>query len=484
MTLLESIEFRAGHTPGAPALSFETGIISYQDLHAQIWSTAAKLSPLTGQTVGIDLDNGPAWIVTDLACVTAGIVAVPLPPFFTADQRQHALSTAGASAILSDNSSGQKNLGSVAGTDVYLTILNNQTVDLPVGTSKITFTSGTTGQAKGVCLSQTGMETVATSIVEAVGEEPGKMAAAVLPLAVLLENVASAYPTLLAGGTYDVRPLADIGFTAGSMPDFMRFTAYLRGVQATSCILVPEILRGLMQASAQTGFGLPNMQFMAVGGSKVAPELLTQATSLGLPVFQGYGLSEAGSVVAVNTPDAQSSVSVGKLLSHAEVQISEDGEVLIYDPAFLGYVGSPREGELYATGDLGQIDDAGYLHITGRKKNVLITSMGRNISPEWPESELLTRPEIGQVIVIGDAQRYLSALIVPSNANVSPNDIQTAVYQINHKLPTYAQIRRWEMVAPFNLADGTLTGNARPIRAAITKRYQTLISNIYQSVAA
>ncbi|MGD9000605.1 MAG: AMP-binding protein, partial [Granulosicoccaceae bacterium] len=428
---------------------------------------------------GIALENSMAWVILDLACIQAGIVTVPLPPFFTAAQCEHALHTSGAALLFTDKPG--RHTGPVFvthGRPVWLESLQNEAVVLPAGTEKITYTSGTTGKPKGVCLSQQGMEQVAGSLVEVIGKKFAAHTAAVLPLAVLLENIAGCYATFMAGGCYDIQPQAEIGFTRGMIPDFGQLSRYLRASQAQSCILVPELLRGLMQALLQSKQNLPAMKFIAVGGSRVAPSLLEQAERLGLPVYEGYGLSEAASVVAVNTPAQQLGGSVGRVLPHIEVDFAADGEILLRQPAFLGYVGEAKQAGSYPTGDLGRLDDEGYLHITGRKKNIIINAMGRNISPEWPESELLAQPQVAQTIVFGDADAELGALIVPSSAQLDASQLAAAVANANRQLPEYAQIRHWRVTTPFTIANQQLTGTGRPRRDVILKANREQISQM------
>ena len=226
-----------------------------------------------------------------------------------------------------------------------------------------------------------------------------------------------------------------------------------------------EARRGQMAQAAAKG-PLPDLKFIAVGGSKVDPALITQARLMGLPVYEGYGLSECASVVSLNTPKNDKPGSVGKILPHVKTRISE-GEIQIKNPGFLGYVGEDAP-EIFSTGDLGTIDEEGFLSVTGRKKNILITSYGRNVSPEWVESILLSQPAIAQAIVYGDAQPHLSALIVPSSAQA---DIQGAVNAANLRLPDYAQIKDFQVVPAFSLANDMITGTGRPRRDQILKNY-------------
>ena len=158
--------------------------------------------------------------------------------------------------------------------------------------------------------------------------------------------------------------------------------------------------------------------------------------------------------------------SVGKPLAHQSVRIASDGEIEICQP------GEPW----LATGDLGELDKDGFLYVTGRKKNVLITSFGRNVSPEWPESVLQSFSEIAQVMVYGEAQPQLSALIVPSKASTTVQQLQAVVDQANQQLPDYARIGQWHILEkPFSVSDGLLTSNGRPRREKIIEFYRSLI---------
>lgn len=464
--VLNAVFTLAEDDPGRIALSCGVHCLSYHDLAEEIHAFSSRLSAYSEQCLALECENAPEWIIADLACVAAGVISLPIPPFFTLSQRHHAYQQSGAKGRIENG--------------LVLAPLCHETTSLPKETAKITFTSGSTGQPKGVCLSQAGMEQVALSLLDVIGTAPAQKTAALLPLGILLENIAGCYATLLAGGCYDVRPQASIGLKPGIMPDFIALTQYLAASEATGCILVPELLRGVMQALAQSGIELPHMQFMAVGGSKVSPTLLHKAEALNLPVYQGYGLSECASVVAVNTPRHHQFSSVGKLLPHIALEIAGDGEVMVHEPAFLGYLGDKAPAARYPTGDLGHVDANGYLHITGRKKNVLITAYGRNISPEWPESELLAQPEIAQCLVFGDAAPFLSALIVPSADSITQETLQTAINQANSKLPDYARIHAWRTARPFPLSDGLLTGTGRPRRDVILQIYQSLITTLTQ----
>ena len=330
---------------------------------------------------------------------------------------------------------------------------------LPAGTAKVTFTSGTTGNPKGVCLPQSAMQNVAKSIVNVLGHEFAGHHACVLPLSVLLENIAGVYAGLMAGCTLHLSGLHRCGQTYEHIHDMLHQT------KANSAILVPEILKTLMAQVAVTD-PLPHLKFIAVGGSKIDPALIHQARAAGLPVYEGYGLSECASVLSLNTPQHDKPGTVGKLLPHVQARIV-NGEIIVRTPGFLGYIGGP-EHAAFNTGDLGTLDHDGFLSISGRKKNTLITSYGRNISPEWVEAALLAQRGIAQALVHGDAQPHLHALIVLAS---DATDIQPAIDNANRNLPSYAQVHHIQIVPPFTVQDGTLTGTGRPRRKEIIQRY-------------
>lgn len=479
--VLEAIRANAVATPDGPALTGTGAHLSWPELQREIETAAAWLQACLrglppGAPVAVALDNGPAWVVIDLALVALNRPSLPLPPFLTAAQRGHALADAGACLLVGPPAAAGDPISTVvAGAVVSAQVLDTPPRALHADTAKITYTSGSTSAPKGVCLSQAQMEAVAASLVETIGAEFAGRHLGVLPLGVLLENVAGLYPTMLAGGEYHARSLADLGFANPFRPDISRLADVVEAVGASSIILVPELLRGLIGPLAFTGRRLPSLRLVAVGGAKVSPQLIAAARAVGLPAYEGYGLSECASVVAVNTPTADRPGAVGRVLPHLRLDTAPDGEILISPRPFLGYVGaSPHDGAL-STGDLGVVDDDGFLAITGRKSNVIITAFGRNVAPEWVESELLAQPEIAQAAVFGEAAAGLCALIVPSAAELSWAALDAAIARANAGLPDYAKVDRWRLVAPFDPFRGELTGNGRPRRAVLHQSHRDFI---------
>lgn len=443
--------------PKKNALLGDTSSIPYDALPALIAKRISTLR-LAGVTVaGLQMDNGTDWVLWDIALAIGGFICVPIPTFFTPGQVKHVQQSVGISHFIT--------------REGIRAVNNDVQAPIPAGTAKVTFTSGTTGTPKGVCLPLHKLEEVAQSLVSSIGANYADQHLSILPLSILLENISGVYSALLAGATCHLYSLASIGFANPFQPDFEKLALTLNEKKITSAILVPELLRGLMKIAGQKNFKFPSLKFVAVGGAKIAPEMVAQAQSMGLPVYEGYGLSECGSVVALNTPSHNKPAKVGRILPHIKYSIHK-GEVIIHNAAFLGYVGSDSEGD-FATGDLGDLDEDGYLAISGRSKNIIITSFGRNISPEWIESLLLTSPDVAQAFVYGDARPFPSALIVPSQKEAN---ISAAINQINTGLPEYARIDKFDLVPPFTPQNGLLTATGRLRRGAIFKEYHALIT--------
>ena len=444
------------------------------------------------RAVALQLDNGPDWIVIDLACQAAGVVSVPLPTFFSSDQLRHVLDTMPLDAVFTDRPdvlaplcAGRLEGGPEfqIGSAVLLRVDPPRSpVALPPGTGTVTFTSGSTGRPKGVCLSHAQLLAQAEALAGAVGLEAPRHLCA-LPLSTLLENVAGAYAPLLAGGEVIAPALADLGFTGSSSLDPQRFLAAVAQAQPTSLILTPQMLHLLVAAARRGWTSAASLAFVAVGGARVPAGLVEDAHALGIPAYEGYGLSECASVVSLNTPGAARPGTCGRPLPHLRVDVV-DGEIHVAGNAMLGYAGDPHSWSqpVVATGDLGRLDADGFLHIEGRRKNLLISSFGRNVSPEWVESELLADGVLGECVVLGDARPHCVALVTPRDPQLCDRVIQLTIDRCNAGLPDYARVLGWRRL-PRPLAGDAelLTDNGRPRRPAIEARYGDLIADLYRA---
>ena len=455
MLLLNRIHEKSEAIPAQIALTDGLRHVAYGELKEKIAEIAQKLKDAECRRLAIAGDNSIEWILYDIAALSLNIPVIPLPPFFIQSQRDAVLQSADVTHI-------------ALGQSLVPTGFTAQDIPLPKGTDKITYTSGSTGTPKGVCLPQDGLEKVAGSIADVLGPQHVGKHLCVLPLAVLLENMAGVYTALMTGATLYVPPLTNIGFADAFRPDFGLLMETIITHDVTSIILVPELLRGLMMAMHQTGKVPKSLTFAAVGGAKVDPEVLALAQAAGLPVYEGYGLSECGSVVSLNTPDRAKSGSAGKILPHMHVSI-ENGEIVVENACFLGYLGdAPRQTRRFLTGDLGAVDGDGFITLQGRRKNLIITGYGRNISPEWVESALLAQPGIRHAIVFGDGAESLGALIVPMKQGA---DVAAAIANANEKLPPYAQVKHIREIPALTTENGFLTGNGRIKRENVLKHF-------------
>ncbi|HEX5841095.1 MAG TPA: AMP-binding protein, partial [Pseudomonas sp.] len=298
-------------------------------------------------------------------------------------------------------------------------------------------------------------------------------------LATLLENIAGVYAPLLAGAQIELMPMAQIGLLGASQFDLPRFLGALAQAQPHSLILLPQLLLALVSA-AERGLPLPDsLRFIAVGGGRVASQLLQRADALGLPVFEGYGLSECASVVCLNTPEHRRIGSVGQPLPHLQLRLGADGEVLVKGPRLQGYLGEPvTDEEWLGTGDLGHFDGK-YLVLHGRKKHQFITAFGRNVNPEWVEAELVQQLPIAQAWLHGEALPGNVAVLVPRFAHISDQQLAEAVAAANLALPDYARVHHWLRAAqPFSSANELATSNGRLRRNALLNHYQSAIEQL------
>jgi long-subunit acyl-CoA synthetase (AMP-forming) len=487
-TTLDALRRFAACSPQRTAVRSAEQTLTYGELLARAATIAAELEAREIQVAALAAGNSPTWLAVDLAAQISRTVLVPVPPYFSRAQIAHAVADSGADALLVDarpQVRGELDVCAAtpfAGVDcelVWTRLRASSPVQIPPHTAKISYTSGTTGRPKGVCLTQAGMDAVAASLRSAVADIDVKRHLCVLPLATLLENVAGVYAPLMNGAEIVVPSAVETGLTGAARFDAAALLACLARYRPDSIIVVPQLLAELVAALERGAPQPTTLELIAVGGGRVSKALLERADRLGLPVYEGYGLTECGSVVALNTPAARRVGSVGKPLTHAALTVDSRGEIHVAGPAVSGYVGSDRPPQRLATGDLGHLDGDGFLYLTGRRTSVFITSFGRNVSPEWVEAELCEEAPIAQAAVFGEARPWNVAVIAPA-ANATHAMIEAAVAGANKRLPDYARVADWVLAKePFTPTNAELTPNGRNRRAAIWLRYRRQIDELY-----
>ena len=244
----------------------------------------------------------------------------------------------------------------------------------------------------------------------------------VLPQSLLLEQIAGIYLPLAVGASIYL-PAA----SAASPGQHIRLAA--EESEATATVLVPELLAAWVKELTAVGRQAPaSLRVIAVGGAPVSPQLAAAAWRQGLPVYEGYGLSECCSVVSLNRPDARRAGTVGRPLAGLQVTI-EDGEIVVGGPTVMsGYLGDVPVSGVWRTGDLGTFDADGFLRVSGRKDNIIVTAEGRNVSPEWVEEALTADPRIPFCVVVPHAQA-LAALVVAAEPSLTgrPGELAAAI---------------------------------------------------------
>ncbi|MFP5288744.1 MAG: AMP-dependent synthetase/ligase, partial [Thermoanaerobaculia bacterium] len=250
--------------------------------------------------------------------------------------------------------------------------------------------------------------------------------------------------------------------------------------------------------------------FALSGGAPLARDVAEFFWGAGIPIYEGYGLSETSPVISVNTPKAVKMGTVGRPIPGVEVRIAADGEILSKGPNIMkGYWNMPQEtAEVidsegwFHTGDIGELDQDGFLRITDRKKELIINAYGKNVAPAPIENSLKGSRFIGQAVVIGDRRKFLSALLVPDFEALKPwadrQGIKTAsnealirdpqvqalfkgeVDKVNTGLASFEKIVAWELIPnEFTLETGELTPTQKVKRRVINQKYGDVLERLY-----
>jgi long-chain acyl-CoA synthetase len=414
----------------------------------------------------------------------------------------------------------------------------------------IIYTSGTTGQPKGVMLTHGNILSNVEAAVELLGVTEDDVALSFLPLSHAFERMVlytylyagasvafAESPETLARDLATVRPTlmtavprvfekmhARIHETMAQAPALrralfdwavgvgLRRSAFVRGGRRVGTLLDVQnrvanylVFRRLNQATGG------RLRVLVSGSAPLARTIAEFFDAIGLTITEGYGLTEASPVLAVNPLDRPKFGTVGRALPGIELRIAGDGEILARGPNIMrGYYNNPRatravlepDGWLH-TGDIGTLDDEGYLTITDRKEDLILTSIGKQVAPQPIENKLRRHPLVAEAILLGERRKFITALLVPDfsalerrlgtmggavgtrDALVVRADVialfQEAVDAVNATLAPFETIKRFALIpSEFTVASGEITPTMKVKRRVVEDRWRTVIENLYE----
>jgi long-chain acyl-CoA synthetase len=531
-----------------PALAVKRGgqfqWLTWNDVASDVRRLAAALVSLgtePGDRVALISENRYEWIVCDLAIQLARAVHVPVHPTLAGPQIAWQLRHCGCHVALFSGPHQSAKLAPLAGElprdirwfsfDACEEQLAGQVVERfsalcergspaegrhleqiareklrPDSLVTILYTSGTTGEPKGVMLTQGNLAANACATMEAFGERLEQLRVNFLPLSHIFARTCDLYCWLVEGSRLAIAESREtvLADCQAIHPTYLNGVPYFydkvyRGLCAAGQQETPGALKALLGGA---------IEHCCAGGAALPDHLYEYFHSHGVPLLQGYGLSESSPVITISTLEKNRRGSCGRAIPGIEIRIADDGEILTRGPHVMaGYYQNPqatadaiKDGWL-ATGDLGRLDGDGFLYITGRKKEILVTSGGKNIAPVYLESLLTEDPLIMQAMVLGDARSYLAALIVPNTealqrelmqhgivaadeaALTRPEIIEIYRARIDRRLAgvsPHEQVRKFTLLPrPFSIEAGELTPKLSLRRQQIAARYAAEIAAMY-----
>lgn len=443
---------------------------------------------------GIAMYSSYEWIVTNFAILLSGGISLPVPLDFADEQIENLLDKADY-CIVQNKTVGQR----------IKKILHDQNIILPCGSFyyqgnkrgkkgivadndkfkdviKIIHTSGTTSNPKGVMIRGEAVHLLIRNLIEKVESSKPLNYLSLVPMSLLIEQVLGIYMPLFSNGSIILMPkyVKEFGNQSEKPETYINL---ISKAQPNFIYLPPKLLESAINliektsASAVLGKECPHI---ITGGAKVDTDLIHRYDKKGVVIYEAYGLSENSSVVSINSPSDIKYGSVGKMLPGIEAKIV-DGELIIKSPTiFAGYYNEDStacditNSNYLKTGDVAYFDEEGFLYITGRKKNVIILSNARNVSPEWVESTFKNSNLIDEIVVFGDNMDALSAIILPKIQTESAL-LKEEIERTNLKIPQFAQLKKYYIInngSDFKKNYFTVTG--RPMRQKIFSDYYKL----------
>jgi long-chain acyl-CoA synthetase len=519
----------------------------YRDLHwdeyrDQVSACAAALvqqGVQPGDRVAILAENRHEWLVADMAILTVGAVNVPLHAPLSPAQVQFQLDDAGVAWVFVSNSCQyekilqvRRSLPNLKGFVIFDNTPGTGTISwrgflqlgrnvrrhlheelarrvarlTPDELATIIYTSGTTGNPKGVMLTHGNLFSNAQAFTQVSPFSIDSVFFNWLPFSHIYARTVDIYVTLAVGATLCLAEsaetvVANLGeiqpTNLSGVPRF--YEKVLAAVQDKDTALLGKRLRAI--------FG-PRIDFLGSGGAPLPVAVAQAYKDAGLLLLQGYGLTESSPVISFNRKDCYKIESVGRPIPGVEVGIGADGEVLTRGPHVMkGYWKNPRAsaealeyGWLH-TGDLGRVDDDGFLHITGRKKELLVLSNGEKVVPSYVEGIVLADACIDQVVIFGEGRSFLTALVVPHWGNLThalslPSSsgpetltrdprvrtfLEMRIQQTLTVVSTCEQIRKIVVLAePFSVARDEMTVSQKLRRSVIFEHHRRELEALYR----
>jgi len=498
---------------------------------AQMTAVLVQQGVQPGDRVAQLSENRYEWIIADLAIQMAGAIHVPIHAPLTGVQAAWQLQHSGAKVLLLSGPAQAAKLAAVPeglaevqcvsyehcsellfGRKIALLADMQAQADLSKGIDAacqsrqtaaagslmtILYTSGTTGEPKGVMLTRGNLASNACATIEAFGYRPNQLRLNFLPLSHIFARTCDLYCWIAEGSRLAIAESREtvIADCQAVRPTCLNGVPYFydkvyRGLCEKGVENMPGILKGALGGAIET---------CCAGGAALPDHLYDYYHGQGVPLLQGYGLSESSPVITISTDKQHRRSSCGRPIPGVEVRIAEDGEILTRGPHVMtGYYKNDAataevltDGWL-ATGDLGRLDGDGFLYITGRKKEILVTSGGKNIAPVYLESLLTEDPLILQAMIVGDGRSYLAALIVPNQellaaelARRGGSDAAAIVRErINQRLASvsqYEQVGKFVLLSrPFSIEAGELTPKLSLRRQEIAAHFAAEIESMYQ----
>jgi len=413
----------------------------------------------------------------------------------------------------------------------------------------IIYTSGTTGVPKGVMLSHRNLISNVTAVKEILDINERDTTLSFLPLAHVLERMVT-YAYLYFGATVayaesvdtvgenlmEVRPtivvsvprlfekiyarVMDNVLSSPPLRQKIFYWAVKVGKDYGERILKKEPIPIFLKLKRKIADKLVyskirertggRIRFFVSGGAPLSKEIAEFFFALGIKILEGYGLTETSPVVSVNTEERLKFGSVGPLLPGVEVKIAEDGEILVRGPnVMMGYYKNEEETKevikdgWFHTGDIGRLDEDGFLYITDRKKELIVTSGGKNIAPQPIENMIKTSPYVNQVVCIGDKRKFVSALIVPNwekleeyakssginyttrrELTKNKDILDFMLQEVERVTPGLAPFEKVKKIAllekELTIEEGEITPTLKVKRRVIDQKYKEIIDELYQ----